>query len=235
MRAVILFLVLLAGPAAASQRPVVVELFTSQGCSSCPPAEALLRALSERDDLVALEWHVDYWDDLHAGASGKWKDPFSAGAHTSRQRAYNKTLRGTAGAYTPQIVIDGAAETVGSRQQEVGRLIAARAALHPVADAATLDIDRAGDRLTVDATAPTGATVRIVRFAKALVTRVEAGENAGKTLAEAHVVRRDEVLGVVADLPFKATARASVAGEGCAVLIEDGIGGAVLAAQYCPK
>ncbi|MFN0023541.1 MAG: DUF1223 domain-containing protein, partial [Parvularculaceae bacterium] len=118
MRTHVLFYLLFTGAAIATpaavatpaDKPVVVELFTSQGCSSCPPAEALMRELAKRPGLVALEWHVDYWDDLHAGSSGKWKDPFSSADHTARQRAYNRALRGTGGAYTPQMVIDGAAE-----------------------------------------------------------------------------------------------------------------------------
>ena len=218
-------------PAAAAPRPVVVELFTSQGCSSCPPAEAFMRDLAARPDLVALEWHVDYWDDLHAGASGVWKDPFSAPEHTRRQRAYNRALLGKASAYTPQLIIDGAAETVGSRRMEIERLIASRQGTeHPAA----LSVTAGSGGVSVAAAAPPGAIVRLVRFAKAIVTRVERGENAGKALAEAHVVRRQEVLGVIGDRPFAASARAPVAGEGCAVLIEAADGGEVLAAQYCP-
>lgn len=232
MRMIAALFALLALPAAAETRPVVVELFTSQGCSSCPPAEAFMRDLAARPDLVALEWHVDYWDDLHAGASGVWKDPFSAPEHTRRQRAYNKALTGRASAYTPQLVIDGAAETVGSRRAEIERLIADRP---DTENKASIAFGGRGGDLTVTASAPPGATVRLVRFAKALVTRVERGENAGKTLAEAHVVRRQDVLGVTGADPLTVAARAPAAGEGCAVLIEDGDGGAVLAAQYCPK
>lgn len=225
-------LILLAAPAAAETRPVVVELFTSQGCSSCPPAEAFMRELAARPDLVALEWHVDYWDDLHAGASGTWKDPFSSPDHTRRQRTYNKALLGKSSAYTPQLVIDGAEETVGSRRAEIERLIADR----PRAEqGARIAFAPAESGLAVTAEGPPGATVRLVRFAKALVTRVQAGENDGKTLAEAHVVRSQQVLGRTGEGPLTATARAPSAGEGCAVLVEDGDGGPVLAAQYCPK
>lgn len=232
MRFLLSFFALLAAPAAAETRPVVVELFTSQGCSSCPPAEALMRELAKRPDLVALEWHVDYWDDLHAGATGRWKDPFSSPGHTRRQRAYNRALLGKPSAYTPQLVVDGAAETVGSRRTEIERLIADRQDTeHP----ALLSVAPGPDGMTVTASAPAGATVRLVRFARALVTRVEGGENAGKSLAEAHVVRRHDVLGVTGEKPLVVAARAPSAGEGCAVLIEDGDGGPVLAAQYCPK
>ncbi len=225
-------LLLSATAAGAAPRPVAVELFTSQGCSSCPPAEAYFRDLSARPDVVALEWHVDYWDDLHAGASGKWKDPFSDPGHTRRQRAYNAALRGRPSAYTPQLVVDGTLETVGSRRAEIARLIEGR---QNTDEAAAIDFASAADGLSVTATAPQGATVRLVRFAKAVVTRVTGGENAGETLAEAHVVRRQEVLGIVGAQVFAAAVRAPAAGEGCAVLVEDGDGGPILAAQYCPK
>lgn len=232
MRLLLPLLAFIAAPAAAEQRPVAVELFTSQGCSSCPPAEAVMRELAKRPDLVALEWHVDYWDDLHAGATGRWKDPFSSPDHTRRQRAYNRALLGKPSAYTPQLVIDGQTETVGSRRSEIERLIADRP---DTENLASLSVASGPEGLTVTASAPAGATVRLVRFAKALVTRVEGGENAGETLAEAHVVRRQDVIGVTGASPLVVAARAPAAGEGCAVLIEDGDGGPVLAARYCPK
>jgi hypothetical protein len=87
--------------------PVVVELFTSQGCSSCPPADAILAELAERSDLVALSLHVDYWDYIG------WKDPFGSPLHTTRQKNYASEL-GLRYVFTPQIVVDGAASVVGS-------------------------------------------------------------------------------------------------------------------------
>ena len=95
---------------------VVVELFTSQGCYSCPPAEKFLGDLSEQKSVIALEFHVDYWDDLVHCGDGKWKDPFSKPAYTQRQRIYNQLIRGTGNVYTPQMVIDGKLEAVGSRR-----------------------------------------------------------------------------------------------------------------------
>jgi len=107
----------------AGQGPVVVELFTSQSCSSCPPAEALLGKLAATPDLIALEWHVDYWNRLDVGAAGRWKDPYSSTDHTERQRAYNQAILGTGGVYTPQAVINGARETSGSNAKHLTDLI----------------------------------------------------------------------------------------------------------------
>lgn len=97
-----------------SAPPVSVELFTSQGCYSCPPAEADLGKLAKRSDVVALEWHVDYWDDLVYGGAGKWKDPFSSPEVTARQRDYNDSIRGQRRVYMPQMIVAGVREAVGS-------------------------------------------------------------------------------------------------------------------------
>jgi len=108
---------------AAEKATTVVELFTSQGCSSCPPADANLGRLAARDDIVALGFHVDYWDDLVYGGAGRWKDVFSDPAFTARQRDYNRAIRGSGQVYTPQMIIDGRIETVGFKRTEVHRAI----------------------------------------------------------------------------------------------------------------
>src|SRR5438132_1544027 len=102
--------------AVAAERPVVVELFTSQGCSSCPPANAYLNELSKsRADVLPLAFHVTYWDNLG------WKDPFSLGAATARQDRYGHRFGD--GSYTPEIVVDGGIGLVGSRRPDVGTAI----------------------------------------------------------------------------------------------------------------
>ena len=126
MKALIVALILLAaGPASAPgpRTPILVELFTSEGCSSCPPADALLgRLLREQPvasaDVVPLELHVDYWDRLG------WKDPFAAKAYTDRQQAYARALK-IEDVYTPQMVVDGRDGFVGSDLSEARKAIAA--------------------------------------------------------------------------------------------------------------
>src|SRR5258708_17980231 len=114
---------LAAWPAAAGsmRRPVVVELFTSQGCSSCPPADELLGRLSQRRGVLALSLPITYWDMLG------WKDTLASEANTRRQKAYARAL-GRGGVYTPQIIVDGVTDVVGSREAEVAAAIARRGA-----------------------------------------------------------------------------------------------------------
>src|SRR6516164_7919120 len=103
-------------PAQAGERPIVVELFTSEGCSSCPPADKLLAELANRPDVLALSFHVDYWDRLG------WKDPYSSREATKRQNRY-ATLLDLATVYTPQIVVDGKWQAVGSDRPDVEHAI----------------------------------------------------------------------------------------------------------------
>src|SRR4051812_17852201 len=128
-----------AGPAIAGERPVVVELFTSQGCSSCPPADALLGELTRRADVLPLAFHVDYWNRLG------WKDPYSSAESTARQRTYARQL-GLRTIYTPQMVVDGGIDVVGSERADVLKAIdAARASQRTV----PIEVARDGDGLRV--------------------------------------------------------------------------------------
>lgn len=214
--------------------PVVVELFTSQSCYSCPPAETLLGKLAGRPDLIALEFHVDYWNDLVYGAAGRWTDVHSSPAHTARQRAYGNRLGG--GVYTPQMVIDGRAETVGSREGDIERAIAA-ARKHPRIALAVAATDTGGIAIRGEATGRQPAELWLVRYLEQETTRVRAGENRGKVLVNHHIVTgmsrladwplADDVLTVVPpELP---------SGEGCAVLLQAPGQGPILGAAPCPK
>ncbi|MEO1191407.1 MAG: DUF1223 domain-containing protein [Pseudomonadota bacterium] len=172
----------LTAPQAAETIPVVVELFTSQGCSSCPPAEALLAELAERPEIIALSYHVQYWD--HIG----WKDTFGDPRCQERQEAYRAWL-GTHFLYTPQMVIAGRHDVVGSRRREVVETIrsASTLALLPLA----IEESANGPALSLPAGAvgPKGAQLLAVRYLTSAVTRVERGENAGRTLRERNIVR----------------------------------------------
>src|SRR6516162_5844571 len=136
-----LFAAILPAAAVAGDRPVVVELFTSQGCSSCPPANAYLNEMAKgRADVLPLAFHVTYWDRLG------WKDPFSLEEATARQDHYGHRFGD--GSYTPEIVVDGATSHVGSYREEVGSAI--EAARHESRTAAAVGIARSGDQLTID-------------------------------------------------------------------------------------
>lgn len=167
----------LAGPARAA--PVVLELFTSQSCSSCPPADALLAELAREPGVLALDFHVDYWNYL------SWHDKFSMPEATARQRSYAAKLG--ADVYTPQIVVNGAAEAVGSRRADIARLIdAARTA--PPGPSLALAADAHGVRVEIGA-GQGRAELLLVGFDAEHTTQVAAGENGGRTLREVNVVR----------------------------------------------
>ncbi|MBP6633232.1 MAG: DUF1223 domain-containing protein [Kofleriaceae bacterium] len=161
--------------------PVVLELFTSQGCSSCPPADRLLVDLAAETSAparVALAYHVDYWDDLG------WADPLAAPAWSTRQRAYARSL-GTRGPYTPQLVIDGVADRVGSDRAGIVALLAQVDPPAPLRADATWS----ADAVELTATAPADAPVLAALWADAAATPVEHGENRGETLVNPRVVR----------------------------------------------
>lgn len=167
--------------AIAAERPVVVELFTSQGCSSCPPANAYLNELSKgRADVLPLAFHVTYWDDLG------WRDPFSLQAATARQDRYGRRFGD--GSYTPEIVVDGAAGLVGSHRHDVGAAIEkAKRESHTAAD---VSVSKTGGGLAIKIGSGTGnGRVLLIGFDHEHVTVIGRGENGGRTLAESNVVR----------------------------------------------
>jgi hypothetical protein len=180
--------VLTAAPAPAPPA-VVVELFTSEGCSSCPSADALAMKLDdEKAPVFALEFHVDYWNRLG------WADPYSDPAFTARQSRYVRAL-GLSAEYTPQAVVQGQLDRLGSREPGLREAIAAAQAQPPRAAVA---LARSGATLTVEASAAEGAPpsdVVLVWVERGLVSQVTRGENAGRRLAHAAVVRTLQVLG----------------------------------------
>jgi len=215
----------LAGTAAAQSRPVVAELFTSEGCSSCPPADALLAEIARtRPDVLPLAFHVTYWNNLG------WPDPFSLPAATARQREY-ATWLGLDGLYTPQLVVDGRRDVVGS--DRAGVAAAVRAAERDAAAAVPLTVTRDAAGVQVRAGAGGGrGEVLLIGFDPLHRTRVGRGENAGRTLAEANIVRSLQVLGRWDGTPL-ALAGPAPAGERVAVLLQ-AADGRVLGAAVAP-
>ena len=182
MRATTIGLVLataLATSARAADAPTVVELFTSQGCSSCPPADAFLTDLAQkRADVLPLAFHVTYWDYLG------WKDPYSLDAATARQRDYARQI-GKEGIYTPQMVVDGTTGFVGSDRPE-GLAAIAGAARKTV----PVSLARDGQTLLITVGAGSGqARVLLVGFDRTHQTPIGRGENGGRTLTESNIVR----------------------------------------------
>jgi len=226
------------GPAVAEEDPLtVVELFTSQSCYSCPPAEAYLGELSAEKNILALEYHVDYWDTLNYGRHGRWKDAFSSPEMTARQRAYNAEIRNTRSVYTPQMVIDGRTEAVGSRRREVQNLISkARDADLPRVAVEVVAADNGGVTVSVGDVADAQADVWLVTFIREATTRVPRGENHGKTLSSHNIVRATRHIGKWdgKTIAFDVSDLTLEDGQSCAVLVQDGEVGPVLGAAYCP-
>jgi hypothetical protein len=172
--------------ASPAEGPLLVELFTSQGCSSCPAADRLLSKLAAAGSLgdrtvVPLAFHVDYWNDLG------WSDPYSSAAWTERQRRYAQALKDDR-VYTPELVVGGAADMIGSDAAAVTRSV--RQAARPALLAATASWTI--DSLVVTATAPKDADVWVAVWEERTTTKVTRGENSGETLGSSHVVRRLE-------------------------------------------
>ncbi len=171
--AIVTLLVLTAGTAFGALRPVVVELFTSQGCSDCPPADALLRRVKGTDPgVLALDLHVTYWDDA------AWTDPFSLQAATNLQHHY-ASLKGSEEVYTPEAVVDGRAQFVGSDKATMAAAIArARAAIAKEA-ATPVSVGTSNGRVSVHVGSGTGlATVWLFGFDPERTTKVPGGEKA---------------------------------------------------------
>ncbi len=215
-----------ASVAASAQAPAFVELFTSQGCSSCPPADAYMRELAKRDDVVALSFHVDYWDRLG------WPDTLASPAFSARQRDYAQA-RGDGEVYTPQIVVGGREHAVGSAQDDVERILSRMAAEVGV------DCAEEGGRLTVilsEAGDAMAATIWLAAFDIVNAVPIARGENAGRTVAYTHSVT---ALSRLADWNGEATRMAFEmpelgANRGAAVFVQTE-NGHVVGAEYVKR
>ena len=207
--------------AQADSRPVtVVELFTSQGCSSCPPANANLITLSQRPGVLTLSYAVTYWDRLG------WKDTFSKPEFTDRQVVYEPALD-QFGPYTPQMVVNGASTAIGNRIAEVDTLIAETAPL------AGPDLSLDGQSLALgggDAPADGADIWRVSYDPHTVEVEIPRGENAGRTLAHTHVVHTLEHVGIWTGQPLQTVLTPAVDGLHTAILVQQMNGGPILAA-----
>ncbi len=210
----------------------VVELFTSQGCSSCPPADAVLGELVEQGDVVALAYHVDYWNYLG------WKDTLSSKQSTDRQYDYARTL-GRSSVYTPQVVINGRDHINGADKKGINAKIDAfeksgRGLIVPVS--ARLE----GDKIKINVGEGQGkANIVIVYFDSENTIQIKRGENRGKALTYWHSVRDVQTIGMwdgkAMEVDLPATMVSNKGYDGCAILLQtmksDTIPGAIIGAS----
>ena len=180
---------LMAGAASAQERLVVVELYTSQGCSSCPPGDAILKDLAGMAGVLPLALHVDYWDYIG------WTDSFGQPEFTLRQESYARSV-GESTIYTPQMIIGGTDVVVGAHAMSVMDAIRAHAALPPDI---VVDLTRQGGalRVALRASGPDNGpmVVQLVRFDPSASVEITRGENAGRTLTSTNIVTQWQILG----------------------------------------
>ncbi len=194
--------------ATATETPTVLELFTSQGCSSCPPAERLLGQLALRPGLIALAWHVDYWDRLG------WRDPFSSPEATRRQQAYARSLG--AEVYTPALVVGGARMEVGS---DTGAVNAAIATTPPARIG--VGLRRTAEGLAGDvASAAQPVSALLVFYLPEETTAIGAGENGGRKLTDHRIVREVHDLGTWDGAPRHFDLPPPPPGHGAVLLVQ---------------
>jgi hypothetical protein len=220
----------------ASARPVkgVIELFTSQGCSSCPPADTLLKSYADGDEVIALSLPVDYWDYLG------WKDTLASPKFSDRQRAYARR-RGDGAVYTPQVIVNGSAHVVGSDREQIERALAADSARFSAVQVPVRFWLRGGTIVIETGSAPDGAPVKDATVWLAVVQKraevqIQKGENRGKTVVYTNVVRELAPVGMFTGAPMviqivrHAVMRPET--EACAVLIQQGEAGPIIGAAW---
>lgn len=227
------------GPAGDVQPKAVLELYTSQGCSSCPAADALLKSYAQRPDVVALSLPVDYWDYLG------WKDTFAKSKFTDRQRAYAK-MRGDGRIYTPQIVVNGLKHVNGAHAEEIDHAIA-KTSDKLAGERIPVKLTMDDGKLTIETgTIPEGdkakakdGTIWLAVIQKEAQVPVRAGENRGRTLTYYNVVRELTSVGTWSDKPttIKLDRQAVMKPDtdSCAVLLQSGATGPIVGAAYLPK
>lgn len=213
----------LATPAFAQQSPVLVELFTSQGCAACPPADKLLDTLADRDDVIALALHVDYWDYIG------WADSFGNAKFSKRQKDYARS-KGRASVYTPQMIIGGIDEVKGSSQQQVmGTLSRHLSIVVSDKDVRLTLTGNPGSEVRIEAVAQEGlsyaADVQLVRYRDSEAVDIMGGENNGKSVVYRNIVTSWEVIGTWDGVnPFRQSVQVSGDDPVVVVIQEQGQG-----------
>ena len=228
-----------AAPPPAKRKAVVVELFTSEGCSSCPPAYALLSRMGQQTssngaEIIPLGFHVDYWD--HQG----WRDRFSAHSYTERQEQYASRFK-IEGPYTPQMVVDGATEFVGNDSSRALQAVAEAAAEPEQAAISLLGIEPGKIKVHVTSSNLKPADVLLAITEDNLMSKVAAGENDGRELHHSAVVRELRVLGQMKDgrfepgpLAFSLPKDIATKNLHCVVFVQQPSNGKILAAVSKP-
>lgn len=216
--------------AADAAQPLLVELFTSQGCSSCPPADEVLTHLAKRQDVVALAFHVDYWDYIG------WRDPFALPDSKARQNGYRRAFARQQ-VYTPQMVINGTVDTPGQDLGGVDKVLAAVRARTPQGPAVTLV--RKGGGLDVSiagAQAWNDATVWMAAFDPERTTEVKRGENRGRTIVNVNTVRELRNLGPYTGKPWTMAVDVTAVppAQGVAVWVQPKDQGPVASSSFLP-
>ena len=215
----------------------VVELFTSQGCSSCPPADALMKSYIKQDGVLVLSFNVDYWDNLG------WKDTLASPKNSQRQRAYART-RGDGQVYTPQVVINGSTHAVGSDRAGIDAGIKATATKWKGL-AVPLIAAAEGDSVVIAAPSADPAravsdeaTLWLVKFTPRVEVAIPRGENSGHTIAYHNVVREFTAVGHWTHAVTTARiSHANLTGctpGTCAIILQQGNTGAILGAVWVP-
>ena len=207
------------GGAADSDQPIVVELYQSQGCSSCPPADAVLNALADRPDVLALSFAVTYWDQLG------WKDTFASPAFTQRQWDYARAA-GRSYVATPQMVVGGRGVVTGNDRAQVDQAI--RRFARPGGGPAII---AKGDAVEI-AAGKGNAIVWLVRYdPRTIAVPIRAGENGGRTIAHRNVVRQLVRLGAWTGASARFRLPLAPSGLAGAVIVQQGVGGTIVAAR----
>ncbi|MCY4065499.1 MAG: DUF1223 domain-containing protein [Rhodospirillaceae bacterium] len=219
----------------AAKPPVVVELFTSQGCYSCPPADKFLGVLAQRPGVIALSFHVDYWNYLG------WRDPYSSAEATQRQQTYASVMRRRT-VYTPQMVIDGKLQAIGSYTGVVDGQIRLRQQAADDRVVVSISGDAKAESLTAALKGDGGrtgdCTVWLVYFDKQHTTAIPRGENAGKTLTYYNVVREirrvAEYRGADLEIDLPRTGGQGARYDRAAILVQEPDGGRIVGAAWAP-